>query len=266
MMTLYLEDCTVISHEKINDKDYILTLQTEKIAREAEAGQFVQLKVSDTIDPVLRRPISVHTVDREKGHLKLYYQVLGKGTEILKRTRTGDILSVLGPLGKGFDLSLKNSRALLVGGGLGQAPLLLLAEELGKNNNEVFLALGTRDELSLKNAVCFDNVCREVKVATEDGSIGYKGYITNNLPDIIESFKPEIIYACGPNIMMNKIKEIALKYNVKCQVSLETRMACGIGVCLGCTVVPTEDGKPYLKACVDGPVFWAQEVVLDDWI
>ncbi|MDD4343860.1 MAG: dihydroorotate dehydrogenase electron transfer subunit, partial [Eubacteriales bacterium] len=90
MMTLYLEDCTVISHEKINDRDYILTLQTEKIAQEAKAGQFVQLKVADMIDPVLRRPISVHTVDREKGHLKLYYQVLGKGTEILKRTKAGD--------------------------------------------------------------------------------------------------------------------------------------------------------------------------------
>ena len=266
MITLYLEDCTVLNHEKINDKDYILTLQTEKIAKEAKAGQFVQLKVADLLDPILRRPISVHTVDREKGHLKLYYQVLGKGTEILKKTKVGDTLNILGPLGTGFDLSLKDSRALLIGGGLGQAPLLLLAEELGKLNNEVYLALGTRDELSLKNAVCFDNVCHTVKVATEDGSIGFKGYITNNLPDIIESFKPEIIYACGPNIMMSKIKKIAEEYKIKCQLSLETRMACGIGVCLGCTVKPSEEGKPYLKACVDGPVFWAQEVILDDWI
>lgn len=263
-MTLYLEDCTVISHEKINENDYILTLQTEKIAKEVKAGQFVQVKVADIIDPILRRPISVHTVDREKGHLKLYYQVLGKGTEILKKTQVGDIINILGPLGNGFDLSLKDSRALLIGGGLGQAPLLLLAEELGNNNNEVYLALGTRDELSLKNAVCFDNVCRTIKLATEDGSVGSKGYITNDLPGIIESFKPEIIYACGPNIMMSKIKEIAEKYKIKCQVSLETRMACGIGVCLGCTVKPVDADKAYLKACVDGPVFWAQEVILSD--
>lgn len=265
-MTLYLEDCAVIDHERINNTDYILTLQTEKIAKEAKAGQFVQLKVANLIDPILRRPISVHTVDRETGHLKLYYQVLGKGTEILKNTKVGEVLNILGPLGNGFDISLKNSRALLVGGGLGQAPLLLLAEELGKQKNEVYLALGTRDELSLKNSVCFDNVCSAVKLATEDGSIGFKGYITNNLPEIIENFKPEIIYACGPNIMMSKIKEIAKEYKIKCQVSLETRMACGFGVCLGCTVKPSEEGKPYLKACVDGPVFWAQEVILDDQI
>lgn len=261
---MYLEDCLVLEHKQINEKDYILTLQTDKIAKESKAGQFVQVKVADLLDPILRRPISIHTADKESGQLKLYYQVLGKGTEILMKVKKGEKINLLGPLGNGFDLSLENSRALLVGGGLGQAPLLYLAEELGKRNNKVYLALGTRDEEALKNVLCFQDSCQAIELATEDGSQGHKGYITSNLPQIIRSFKPEIIYACGPNIMMSKIKEIAEKEGVKCQVSLETRMACGIGVCLGCTVVPVQEGKAYLKACVDGPVFWAQEVVLDD--
>lgn len=264
MISLYLEDCLVLEHEQVNEKEYVLTLQTEKIAKEAKAGQFVQVKVADLLDPVLRRAISIHASDKESGQIKLYYQVLGKGTEILKNIKKGEKVNLLGPLGNGFDTSLKNSRALLVGGGLGQAPLLYLSEELGRQDNEVFLALGTRDEKSLKNIICFKDYCKTIEVATEDGSQGHKGYITSNLPQIIESFKPEIIYACGPNVMMSKIKDIAQEYDIKCQVSLETRMACGLGVCLGCTVVPAEEGKPYLKACVDGPVFWAQEVVLDD--
>ena len=261
---MHLEDCKVLSHEQINDTDYILTLETRDIARTAQAGQFVQLKVAEGLEPILRRPISVHTVDRETGALQLYYQVVGKGTEILRHTHPGQMLSVLGPLGTGFALDMENSRALLIGGGLGQAPLLLLAEELEKKGNAVYIALGTRDEKSLKNMVCFDNVCQTIQVATEDGSAGYQGYITDQLPEIIRTFAPARIYACGPNPMMQRIKMIAAEHQVPCQVSLETRMACGIGVCLGCTVRPTEEGKPYLKACVDGPVFWAEEVRLDD--
>ncbi len=264
MIILYLENCKVTAHQQVNETDYIITLQTDQIARVSEAGQFVQVKVTEGFEPILRRPLSIHTVDREKKEIKLYYQILGKGTEILSKVREEEIINLLGPLGTGFDTALENSKALLIGGGLGQAPLLYLAEELERKKNTVFLALGTRDEVSLRNVVCFDDVCQEVSLATEDGSVGFKGYITDNLPEIIETFKPERIYACGPSPMMKKIKEIAKTYQIPCQLSLETRMACGIGVCLGCTVKPSDQSKPYLKACVDGPVFWAEEVLLDE--
>lgn len=264
MKALYLENCQVVEHRKVNDTDWIMTLKTDLVAAESKPGQFVQVKVADGLEPILRRPISIHTVDTDKKELQLYYQVLGKGTEIMSRIQTGETVSLLGPLGNGFDLSLENSKALLVGGGLGQAPLLFLAEELEKKNNAVFLALGTRDEVSLKNVICFNDVCQEVSLATEDGSLGFKGYITDQMPEIIERFRPEMIYACGPNPMMQKIKDIAASYQIPCEVSLETRMACGIGVCLGCTVRPVDSDKPYFKACVDGPVFKAEEVLLDE--
>ena len=247
---------------KIAEDQFVLTLNSPSITKVAQAGQFITIKLNKNYDPLLPRPFSIHSVDRETGDFLIYYQVLGKTSKLMAELEPGDEITVLGPLGRGFNLELENSRALLIGGGLGQAPLRFLAEELQKKNNQIYMAIGARDQEGLKNILCFEESCQEINLATQDGSLGKEGLVTELLPQIIRDFNPKIIYTCGPLPMMAKVKELAAQEKIPCQVSLETTMACGIGVCLGCTCEST-NSEIYPKVCTHGPVFWAQEVKLD---
>lgn len=247
----------VISQKNVVEGQYVLRLYCPEIARKAEPGQFVTLKINESY-PLLRRPFSLHNVNREEGYLEIYYQVLGKTTEDMKKLRKDDEISILGPLGNGFKL-IENGNALLIGGGLGQAPLRFLASELSLKNTKVRALLGARNDEGLKNIKCFGDYCEKVDCATEDGSVGVKGFVTEEIPGIIKNFKPDIIYTCGPIPMLKAIKEIAVENKIPCQISLEQKMACGIGVCLGCTCKGINKDK-YPKVCVDGPVFWVEEV------
>lgn len=248
---------------KVAEDQFILTINCPSITEVAQAGQFITLKLNKNYDPLLPRPFSIHSIDRTTGDLLIYYQVVGKTSKLMGELETDDEVTVLGPLGKGFNLELENSRALLIGGGLGQAPLRFLAEELKKRNNQVYMAIGARDQEGLKNILCLEDSCQEINLATQDGSLGIEGLVTELLPQIIQEFKPEIIYTCGPLPMMAVVKQLAAQENIPCQVSLETTMACGIGVCLGCTC-ESSGSDVYPKVCTHGPVFWAQEVKLDD--
>lgn len=247
---------------KVAENQFLLTLNCPSITEVAQAGQFITLKLNKNYDPLLPRPFSIHSVDRETGDLLIYYQVVGKTSKLMAELEPGDDITVLGPLGQGFNLKLENSRALLIGGGLGQAPLRFLAEELQKRNNQVYMALGAQDQEGLKNILCLKDSCQEIKFSTQDGSLGKAGFVTELLLPIIKDFQPEIIYTCGPLPMMGAVKKIAAQAKIPCQVSLETTMACGIGVCLGCTC-ESPDAAIYPKVCTHGPVFWAQEVKLD---
>ena len=236
---------------------YRLTLQAPRIAAQARPGQFVMVRVSDGLDPLLRRPFSIHRSFAD-GNISLLFKVIGKGTDMLARRCIGDQLDLVGPLGNGFDFPGEGP-VCLIGGGMGIAPLLFLAEQLhmtGRETRDDHVLLGARnkDELALL-ADEFSSLGYTVQLATDDGSIGHKGFI----PDLLDFILPEMIlvYTCGPHLMMKNVVRQCLQAEVNCQVSLETHMACGVGACLGCTV----NGKRGLiHVCKQGPVFKAEHL------
>lgn len=258
-----LETAKVMAHQQIAAEEFLLTLYAPKTVADAQAGQFVNLQITKQIQPLLRRPISIHDVDKEKGILLLYYHVVGTGTELLSQYQVGAEISLLGPLGHGFDLAVENSKVCVVGGGIGQAPLRMLARELKAKHNDVVVIMGARNEEGLRGLDYYRDNGFELRIVTEDGSLGRKGVVTDLMADLAqESIKR--IYACGPKPMLRAVKALAIETGIPCQVSLEEKMACGIGVCLGCTCKSADPEAPYPKVCTHGPVFWAQEVDLDD--
>lgn len=251
------EMAVVISQKEIATNIFDLTVQTEKIAKTAKAGQFVSLYCEDKTK-LLPRPISLCGIDRENGTLRLVYRMTGEntGTELFSKLEKGDKIRMLGALGNGFPLQTK--KALLLGGGIGIPPMLQLAKELDCEKTAV---LGYRDEVFLLDD--FQAVC-DTRIATEDGSAGIKG----NVLDVIkeQNIEADIIYACGPMPMLRAVKTYAIEQNIECYISMEERMACGIGACLGCVCKSKEiDAHTNVnnkRVCKEGPVFDAREVEL----
>ena len=249
------EICELIYNREIASGIFELGFKSENIAATALQGQFVHVKVNTGLYPLLRRPISIHSVDKVKGNVAIIYHVVGQGTEELSRLESGNI-DVMGPLGKGFPL-FEGKKCAVVGGGIGTAPLF----ELVKNVPNCDAYLGFRNYTYKVDA--FEDSCNKVYVTTEDGSVGYKGYITDQLEKYISEY--DVVYTCGPKVMMKRVIEICEINNIECYVSIEERMGCGIGACLVCACkVQEENGEwHYKKACKDGPVFNAKEVLLD---
>lgn len=224
----------------------------------AEPGQFVMVKASDGIDPLLRRPFSIHRLlGGPSGEFEVLFRAVGAGTRLLARAHVGDRLDVLAPLGRGFRLDAR--RPLLVGGGIGVAPLLFLAEAfLGQGTRPHLLLGGRRD----RDILCHDDFgCLAVpcQTATEDGSLGEPGLVTKLLEREIGAGTEGLgVYACGPMPMLAAVARTCAAAGVPCQVSLEAHMACGVGACLGCVVPGVRE--PYLRVCKEGPVFDAAEV------
>jgi dihydroorotate dehydrogenase electron transfer subunit len=253
---MYNEICKVIQNKELTEGIFEMILQSENIAAAALAGQFIHLKINSGCFPLLRRPISIHNVDSARGTIALVYHVIGQGTEELSRVKTDSLMDVMGPLGKGFPI-LSDKKCAVVGGGIGTAPLL----ELSKNLSNCDAYIGFRD--CVYKVEAFEETCRSVYVTTEDGSVGNKGYITGLLEKNITDY--EVVYTCGPKIMMQCVMDICSKNNIECYVSIEERMGCGIGACLVCACkIQEENGEwHYKKACKDGPVFNAKEVMFD---
>ncbi len=260
MSTKVKETCTVIRQECIGKDIYSMWLQTKTIAGNAKPGQFVSVYTHDG-SKLLPRPISLCEIDREKGALRLVYRVTGKntGTESFSRFQAGEEVEVLGPLGNGFPLEeAAGKRVFLMGGGIGVPPMLETMKQLDAQKTAV---LGYRDELFLNEEFAKNG---QVYVATEDGSAGTKG----NVMDAIRENKLEtdVIFACGPKPMLRAIKAYAVEHNIACWISMEERMACGVGACLGCVCQSTEvDGHSHVhnkRVCKDGPVFLCTEVEL----
>ncbi len=253
---MFNEICRVLKNKEVVQGIYEMELLSQCIADAAEPGQFLHIRINEGLYPLMRRPISIHKVDRAHGAVSILYHIAGIGTSELSRLKEGSNLDVMGPLGKGFPV-LKDRKCAVVGGGIGTAPLLELTRNL--ENSDAYL--GYRNTIYKVDA--FDEVCQEVFVATEDGSFGHHGFVTDKLQENIRKY--DVVYSCGPKPMLKKVMELCQSNGVECYVSLEERMGCGIGACLVCACkIKGEDGQwHHKKACKDGPVFDAREVEFD---
>lgn len=252
------ESCAVISQEKIAEGIYSLWIQAKQIAVCARPGQFVSLYSNDG-SRLLPRPISICEIDRESRILRLVYRVAGKGTEEFSKLKAGDFIDVMGPLGNGFPLERASGRKVfLMGGGIGIPPMVQTAKEL---QAEKMVIAGYRSELFLDHELAAHAA---LYVATEDGSAGTAGNVLNAIEE--NHLEADVIFACGPTPMLRAIKQYALEHDIECWVSMEEKMACGIGACLACVCKSTEiDGHSHVRnkrICKDGPVFLSTEVEL----
>lgn len=245
-------DTEILSNRRVGTDIYRLEIASPFLARTGVPGQFLQVRIEGA-GLLLRRPLGIAEVDPATGAVAMYYRIVGKGTAALAEMQAGQTVNCLGPLGQGF--SLKAERPLLIGGGMGLAPLLFLAQRF---QGKAAVLMGGRNKAEVFWADFFAPFAKQVFTTTDDGSVGEKGFTTSLLPTLLEKYRFDVLFTCGPDIMMRKIWEIAEKADVPCQVSLERRMACGLGACLSCVIDTTDGGRK--KVCQDGPVFWAQEV------
>lgn len=251
-----IKNVVITSMVKVTDGIYSMWIKDKDLACNAKPGQFVSLYCKEG-SQLLPRPISICEIDRENETLRLVYRVVGKGTKEFSKMNAGDTIRVMGPLGNGF--TLEGKKAILIGGGIGIPPMLELAKSLdcevqvvlGYRNNDLFL----KDEFTSYGKVI---------VSTEDGSVGTKGNVIDAIRE--NDVQGDIIFACGPTPMLCGVKAYAQEKGLKAQLSLEEKMACGIGACLACVCQSKEvDSHTHVKnkrICKDGPVFYAEEVEL----
>lgn len=246
------------SQQALTDDIFSMWIQADEIAGAAVPGQFISVYTKDT-GKLLPRPISLCQVDKEKGQLRIVYRVVGAGTSQFSGYQAGDDIEIMGPLGNGFPLErAAGKKVFLIGGGIGIPPMLELARQLDCEKQAV---LGYRDVLFLNDE--FEKFS-DVYVATEDGSAGTKGNVLDAIRE--NGLKADVIFACGPTPMLRALKAYAEEHEIECWLSLEEKMACGIGACLACVCQSKEvDEHSHVhnkRICKDGPVFLAQEVEL----
>ncbi len=245
-----------------------MRLDCPEIARAAYPGQFVNLRVHDSIVPLLRRPFSVCRRHRSEGWIEVVWKVVGEGTRLLAGRRPGETVDILGPLGRPFRIAPPAARALLVAGGLGVAPMPLLCEELQLAGVAVDVFLGARTESELIYVDEFREMAVALDLSTDDGTAGRRGLVTAAVEERLvelQELSHVWLYGCGPEAMLARVDDMALRWKIFGQISVETMMGCGFGICMGCAM-PARSGKKgggmYRLACVDGPVFDAGEVIL----
>lgn len=248
----------VVSQQALTDDIFSMWIQADEIAGAAVPGQFISVYTKDA-GKLLPRPISLCQVDKEKGQLRIVYRVVGAGTSQFSGYQAGDDIEIIGPLGNGFPLErAAGKKVFLIGGGIGIPPMLELARQLDCEKQAV---LGYRDVLFLNDE--FEKFS-DVYVATEDGSAGTKGNVLDAIRE--NGLKADVIFACGPTPMLRALKTYAEEHEIECWLSLEEKMACGIGACLACVCQSKEiDEHSHVhnkRICKDGPVFLAQEVEL----
>ncbi len=245
----------IIRQEMIGTDIFSMIIQAKEIAVQAKPGQFVDLYSADG-SKLLPRPISLCEIDREAGTLRLVYRIAGKGTAEFSKLTSEHTIDVLGPLGNGFNL--EDGKAILIGGGIGIPPMLQLAKEL---KCEKSIVLGYRDEEFLSEEF---KPYGEVYKSSDNGAIGVKGTVMDAIKEY--GIEGTHIYACGPTPMLRAIQQYALENGIRAQLSLEERMACGVGACLACVCKSKEvdhhSNVNNKRVCKDGPVFYAEEVEL----
>lgn len=252
-MKKFVEMARVLENKAIIPEVWTMVFAAPSIAKEARPGQFVNVRVPGG-QTFLRRPFGIADADTEKGTVTIIYRLVGKGTAEMKALASGDTLSVEGPLGEGV-FTTAPGKVLIAGGGVGLAPLIFLAKSLTK---PIVLVAGKTAAETFWTKF-FEPYAEKIYVTTDDGSQGMKGFAAQAIPVIAAENALDRISVCGPTMMMKTVAAEAEKAGVFCEVSLEKRMACGIGVCLGCTFANKLDHKRY-KVCADGPVFAAKGV------
>lgn len=243
---------------------YLFELQAPLLAR-AAPGQFVQLRIGRQTDPLLRRPVSIHYADPERGQIRLLLRVSGRGTALASRFQEGEELDLLGPFGQGFPFLDEAGPTMLVGGGIGMAPLYFAAVQRRRAGLPFELLLGGRSGALLPPEEYFLSEQIRPLIATDDGSRGERGTVTALLEKHLETVKkPLRIHACGPEPMLARVVELARFAGAAVHLSLEARMACGVGACLGCVHPFLRKGRiEYRRVCRDGPVFNGEEVYFE---
>ena len=281
--TISVNDCQVLAHYQFEADQYIITLESKEIADSTRPGQFVHLSVSGML--AMRRPISVMSVDADNGTFDLLYKIVGEGTKQLADRKIGDVLSVIGPIGNGFELTDRKI-PLLIGGGVGMPPMIAIAQKIKDNAYyNPYVILGSEVPFPFEASQSSLNGFNSSKFYTmplleewrvpcglaslQDYEGVYKGYVTDLAREYLDSLssndlKEVEIFTCGPNPMLEAVSKLSNDYNLPCQASLEEYMACAVGGCAGCVVeVKTENGPAMKRVCVDGPVFDAKTVFND---
>lgn len=265
-----LVSCPIVENRQITPGYFLIKFSSQELAAGVVPGQFFNIRVADRLDIILRWPFSVF--DTDNVHVSILYEVVGKGTRELSKKQPGQQLDVLGPLGKGFSLDPLTKKAIIIGGGMGIAPLHAWVKELvalkdADRDLEIEILIGGKSKYQILCEQEFKNMDLNPEIATDDGSYGFHGLVTDLLLE--RSMKDEVrdtkIYACGPNNMLRAIAKILNQKNIPGELSLDRHMACGLGVCLGCVVKVKADipqGYVYRRVCKDGPVFNANEVLL----
>lgn len=249
----------LIKKEEINNGIFKYTVKAPNIAINAKPGQFLEIKVSDIQEPFLRRPISIYSVEGE--NVVFIFQVRGRGTDILSQRKTGEKLDIIGPLGYGTFKVDDFKSVAIIGGGIGIYPLYELIKRL-KNRTNLNVYLGFRNKELVTCEKEFEEIgLGKLCVTTDDGSYKEKGFAIDFMKKDIEEHMVDMIYACGPLPMIKAVKSFAEEKNIPCQISLEERMGCGIGACLGCAVKIISGDEPrYGHVCKEGPVFNSSDV------
>lgn len=246
---MLIANAPVEKNIELDNQIYLLKVHCPEIAGKIKPGEFLNIRVSEAIHPLLRRPFSV--CDVEGDYFYIMFNIYGEGTRILAQKHGGDIIDVLGPLGKGFDLKGDFEIAVIVAGGLGAAPFPYLIRTLGEQK-EIYCFIGGRTH---KDVILHG--MKNISIATDDGSLGFKGnavQLLNENLKLLKSGKVKI-FACGPNAMLRSLKNFTVKNNINCEASTECAMACGFGICMGCPVESAKDPDKYFLVCKDGPVF-----------
>jgi dihydroorotate dehydrogenase electron transfer subunit len=238
---------------------------SREISRLARPGQFVHIRIGQGLDPLLRRPLSIYDINRSAGETGLLYRIVGQGTRMLAEKKEGDFLDIIGPLGQGFTLPIPGQRVALVAGGIGIAPLFFLWREIIASVSQIKFFVGARTAGELMTVEEIQKAGGHVEVATDDGSKGYHGPVTDLLANHLARETVDIVYACGPVLMLKVIALLLEKYRVEGEFSLEGHMGCGIGACLSCVCKTKKKRDPefqYSRVCVEGPVFRARDLYL----
>lgn len=248
----------ILSNYEVAPMHYRLLFKEKALSKKILPGQFIHIKFNNTNDPMLRRPFSVFS--SSGGEIEILYKVIGRGTEILSKLKEGDKLDIIAPCGNSFLMPKdKSTLNIVVAGGMGIAPMHALCLGLLEKKREMIIFLGAK---SKKFLICLDELKKlkvKTHITTDDGTFGNKGLVTGELQKFLPKLKRNsVIYVCGPHVMMYYVSRLAKDYDIPCQVSLEEKMACGVGACMGCSVL-TRSG--YKNVCSDGPVFNSKEIV-----
>lgn len=254
---MFVSHITVQSVTRVADDIFEMSLLAPELAKQIQPGQFINIKVSDSLTPLLRRPFSVSRVHAEE--ITILFHVCGEGTQLLSRKQKGELLDVIAPLGNGFTVAGDFRTAILVAGGIGVAPFPFLTRALLDAGKEVVTFYGA----AKVTMMCTAHLVNAF-LATDDGSIGYHGNVIGLLEESLSNYPREStkVFVCGPHRMLAAAQQLLIREGYHTEVSAEAAMACGFGICQGCPMPPADQDDPYLLVCKDGPVFNAKDISL----